>query len=274
MPAPDPTTEPLQEGEQLPVFPEKIALQARVMLQYAESKHQVITGMHLGENKTASYYLTGAQIITAMAALIDEAVHQKEANHVDTVPQVIIVPLVHAPPAGNDTSHPLIVEMPEAVEAPPPPISPSLTIAIHGVEQSDEQAIANIGVTPFCGTIRLEVMGYGPIVKVRVLLGSFMKTFRGYWPVHLRYQYPGVTRWHLCTLGDRHGHERYALFQYLFVRDRQRTQKRFHPGATRDGNDTEQSERLVTTKDTKVGEQGFPIPGTHIGRQGRPIPFR
>ncbi len=171
-PSPDPSIEPSQEGLRLAIFSEDLSTNAHAGLSLAESRQQIISGMKFGESKSTSYYLTAAQLIVAMSVLIDDAVNDFEKTKLNKIPDVIVVPLVHSPVDWNDNRNPLDCSLP--TEPPPPPvIQPSLNISIQGIDLNERAAHG--GPMSFCGAIRIELLGVGPIVKVRLLLDGVEK---------------------------------------------------------------------------------------------------
>jgi len=183
--APDPTMEPKRAGERIPVFSAEIGEKAHFWLQLAEAPaHKMFSVMKFGESEATSYRLTAAQMIVAMAVLTDEAVRDFEHNGKKEVPLAVAVPLVRSPQDWTDTRNAVNVGTPAAAPDHPDPvlIQPDLRITVQGIELSDRGP--NIkNSQPFCGSIRIEMNGYGPIAKIRLLLdGDERKTFDGVGP--------------------------------------------------------------------------------------------
>ncbi len=179
-PTPDPQDEPDRDGESLPIFSRDIGntqTGASFWMQMAgEPGHHMFNYQKFSTNKVAAYRLTIGQIVVAMAILIDESVKDYEATHSDIIPLAIEVPLVYSPVDWNDRSTPIPIlpDTQQEVEAPVL-IQPYLNISIQGIQLSDIKPIQNELTAPFCGNIRIDVDGYGPIVKIRLLLDGVEK---------------------------------------------------------------------------------------------------
>lgn len=181
IPASDPRYEPEMDGIKIPVFTAEIDEKARYWQAIAEAPgHKLFTAMKFGVTQATTYRLTAAQIIVAMAVLIDDIMSEKK------IPLAIAVPLVHSPSDWTDTSKPVVVGAVTAGQAdtPPPLIQPDLRITVQGIELSERGPVPGDGqMAPFCGVIRIELTGYGPITKIRLLLdGVERKEYDGLGP--------------------------------------------------------------------------------------------
>jgi len=184
-PAPEPHSEPERDGESIPIFSRDIGDKAHIWLALAEAPgHKLFSVMKFGESKATAYRLTIGQIVVAMAILIDQSVKDYALSHSDIIPLAIEVPLVHSPVDWNDRHAPLLVQFNEQHQPGVPIIiQPHLGITIQGILLSDRKPVQTELRSPFCGTIRIEVDGYGPIVKVRLLLDGMEKqVFTGLGP--------------------------------------------------------------------------------------------
>ncbi|HOF87995.1 MAG TPA: hypothetical protein PLZ36_07815 [Armatimonadota bacterium] len=173
-PAFDPQYEPKRDGLTFAVHYADIGLYAPFWLAKAEAPgHKLISAW----NFESGYRLTAAQLLVAMAALIDEATKKNEFQ------PAVVIPLVRSPKSWLETGKPIVLA------APPPPkvevvIMPSLTVSLNGIELADRGPIVlGKGLPPFCGLIRIDVTGTGPVSKVRLMLkNAELKTFDGAGP--------------------------------------------------------------------------------------------
>jgi hypothetical protein len=120
--------------------------------------------------------LTAAQLLVAMAVLIDETRQRKE------FPPAVVVPLVQSPKSWQETRTPLAVATPAPAEVKPPPppvVVPEVRILINGAELSEKRPM----VAPFCGAVRIEMSGTGPIASIVCALDRTpLTTYQGVGP--------------------------------------------------------------------------------------------
>lgn len=174
-PAFDPKYEPKRDGLTFYVPLNDIGLYAPFWLAKAEAPgHKLLAAW----NFESGYRLTAAQLLVAMAALIDETVKAKE------LPQAVMIPLVRSPQNWQETRMPVTVAPEAAVTAVAMPAEPALQVKLNGIEMSERgPLVLGKGLPPFCGPIRIEVAGYGPIVSIRLMLDKDdVKTVDGVGP--------------------------------------------------------------------------------------------
>jgi len=161
-PTPDPQYEPKRAGLIIAVPTVDIGAYAPYWLQMAEAPgHKLPKAMTFETN----YRLTAAQIILAMAKLIDETVRRTD------FPSAIAIALVRSPEDWQDTHKPIVVA--EHVDAPPPLVSADLQLSLNSVELSEPgPMIQGAKLPPFCGNLRIVLTGYGPITAIRLLLDN------------------------------------------------------------------------------------------------------
>jgi hypothetical protein len=184
-PAPEPKLEPARDGLVVGVPTMDIGNYAAAWLAMAEAPgHKLPKAMTF----ETGYRLTAAQIIVAMAMLIDETLREEK------FPIAIAVPLVRAPQNWLDTAKPVTVI---AAQTPAPPAPQAdLHIRLNGIELSESgPLIPGTGALPtFCGTIRVDLSGTGPVNTIRVLLdGNEVQLFKGVGPHYLPIDSPKLT---------------------------------------------------------------------------------
>ncbi len=167
-PAFDPQHEPKRPGQVIAVPSVDIGNYAPLWLQMAEAPgHKLPYGMKF----ETSYRLTMAQIIVAMAALIEETLRENK------FPSAVAIPLIKSPTDWLDTRAPI------ALITPPTKDdnqiwAADMRITLNGIELSDRGPSQHIA--PFCGTVRVEMLGYGPVAAIRLQLdGVELRTFKG-----------------------------------------------------------------------------------------------
>jgi len=112
--------------------------------------------------------LSIAQFIVAMATLIDEAMKNK------AIPRTFAIPLIRSPQYWLSTDRPVVVET-RVKPTPLPPPEVDLRISLNGVELSESGPVLQNWtgpIPPFCGVIRIEILGFGPVADVKLLLDS------------------------------------------------------------------------------------------------------
>ena len=176
-PSPDDKHEPRSPGTLIAMPVVDIDTYAPPLLEYASQRRLLMTAL----KTQASTMLTAAQIIVAMAMLIDEA--QKKQD----VPDAVVMPLVRSPQNWLDTSRPVrVTSAPRVVVPVVVNQDIDLRISLNGIELSETGPILPSGngpIPPFCGTIRIAVSGSGPVETVRLLLDKVeLTTFRSVGP--------------------------------------------------------------------------------------------
>jgi|GEM_PF-2323098 len=123
--------------------------------------------------------LSIAQFIVAMATLIDEAMKNK------AIPRTFAIPLVRSPQYWLSTDRPVVVET-RVNPTPLPPPEVNLRISLNDMELSESGPVLHNWkgpIPPFCGAIRIEILGYGPVADVKLLLDSgTLHTYNGRGP--------------------------------------------------------------------------------------------
>jgi len=168
-PAYDPTYEPKSTSTNIAVPSVDIGTYAPVWIGMIEAPgHKLLKGMTFESN----YRLSAAQIILAMATLIDETQQRKE------MPSAVAIRVIASPHDWSDTSTPL----PTKADLPDEPdltrtnktLMPDTRITLNGIEMTERGPRAP-GITtlpPFCGMIAMEVTGFGTLTGMRVMLDS------------------------------------------------------------------------------------------------------
>jgi hypothetical protein len=122
--------------------------------------------------------LTIAQYIVAMSTLIDEAMKNK------SIPRTFPIPLIRSPQQWLSTDRPVVVEA--HVKSVPPPIEIDLRIALNNMELTESGPVLQNWkgpIPPFCSVIHIEILGFGPVEDVKLLLDSEMlRSYQGRGP--------------------------------------------------------------------------------------------
>lgn len=169
-PKQDPTIEPDRDGLVVALSTRELAEKTPSWLAFAASQNNTLMrALLFGRTKTTSFRLSAAQFMVAMAVLIDESVKRKTE-----VPAAIEVPLVRSPREWNSTRLPIMVRI---TRTPPAPtvIPMSLRVLVNGVDPSTQEPAIGIpapALPAYCGTIRVEVTGFGPVDKIRVMVNK------------------------------------------------------------------------------------------------------
>ncbi|HEY3417255.1 MAG TPA: hypothetical protein VGM23_10270, partial [Armatimonadota bacterium] len=157
----DPKFEPSREGLEFPVPSVDIGTFAQSWLEMAMREgHKLPKGMLFD-----GYQLSMAQIIVAMAALIDETV-QKNA-----FPPYVVIPRVRSPLNWLDIRNPVAVQAPQEVK-PPPVIRPDLRVCLNNIDLTRDAIPTpqTASLPPFCGTMRMTITGTGPIATIHLVI--------------------------------------------------------------------------------------------------------
>ncbi|MHB9022958.1 MAG: hypothetical protein ACYC7E_02120 [Armatimonadota bacterium] len=170
----DPKWEPARDGLEFPVPTADIGNFAEYWLAMAMREgHKLLKGMTF----ETGYRLNAAQIIVAMATLIDETIQKK------AFPSYVVIPMVHSPLNWLDIRNHIVVQsQQEIVVKPPPPIRPDLRVILNAIDLTRE-AVPTPGKTllpAFCGTLRIEITGNDPVASIRFVLdGKERQVFKG-----------------------------------------------------------------------------------------------
>lgn len=176
-PSPHPQYEPKTTGMQAAMPTMHLGYYTPQFLLVAEKTGTLPTIMKLGDTVETRYQLTPAQYLVAMAILIDESVKR------GAVPAAIAVPLVRSPLDWSDIREPVEVKKIEVNADPPPPPDPYLRINLNGKEILSAQPRYNGTPVPYCGRIRMEITGFGPVARVRLAVDNeVQQTFNGIGP--------------------------------------------------------------------------------------------
>lgn len=134
----------------------------------------------------AGYKLTAAQVLVAMATVIDETVKRGD------LPDAVTVPLVSSPRNWLNTERPVSVaaqttELTNPQPQPDPEPRVDLSFAINDILLAENGPVLPAGgngpIPPFCGVVRIAMTGFGPVAQIRLILDSQeLKTFRGVGP--------------------------------------------------------------------------------------------
>jgi len=163
--------EPKSPGQMAAVLTVEVGSNAENLLTMTTAAGNTLprTVMFLSRQK-----LSIAQYIVSMATLVTETVKS------GTVPRTFAIPLIRSPQDWLSTDRPVMVKS-RVQPAPPPPVEVDLRISLNDMELTESGPVLqdwNGPMPPFCGGIRIEILGFGPVADIQLLLDS--NTLRAY----------------------------------------------------------------------------------------------